>query len=322
MPNLPQLTIILGPQTRAAFALNALIRENRQHLAGKGISAIPSRLASPILRRAVDDRPEAERFAELDESTKPRPAILAAINTFGPPQAGMMRNELFPDAEVKLAGLGKVTKGARIILAIDPLPAFFLAAESTVLEERVRQTPWEVLFEVSWFDLVREIVEVLPDADFLVLSSQGVGRDPPALIEHIFGDTAKDLPNPHVLLHQLISETGHAVLDRILARGTPDGATLSDLYKSFAILPTPHDVKERLGIDRVTGILLQQRFEEDLEQIRALPRVEVMRSCAPHSDQNCATSAVRATPSAQRSTQQPTSPLRRPRTRISKAGTS
>ncbi len=275
MPNVPQLTIILGPQTRAALALNALVRENRQYLASKGMTVLPSRLASPMLRRAIDDRPEAERFAELDESTKPRPAILSAINMFGPPQAGMMRNELFPDAEVKLAGLGKITKGARIVLAIDPLPAFFLAADSTVLEERVRQTPWEVLFEVSWFDLVREIVEVLPDADFLVLSGQGVGRDPPGLAERIFGDEAKGLPNPHTLLRHLISETGHAVLDRMLTRGAPDVATLSDLYRSFAILPTRQEVKERLGIDRLTGILLQQRFDEDLQQIRTLPRVEV-----------------------------------------------
>ena len=276
MASLPQLTIILGPQTRAALALNALIRENRQHLASKGMTVLPSRLASPMLRRAIDDRPEAERFAELDESTKPRPAILSAINMFGPPQAGMMRNELFPDAEVKLAGLGKIAKGARIVLAIDPLPAFFLAADSTPLEERVRQTAWEVLFEVSWFDLVREIVEVLPDADFLVVTGKGVGRNPSTLVATIFGDEAKQLPNPHALLRNLISETGHAVLERILSRGAPEEATLAELYQSFALLPSKEDMRDRLGIDRVTGILLQQRFDEDIEKIKALPRVEVM----------------------------------------------
>ncbi len=276
MASLPQLTFILGPQTRVALALNALVRENRAHLASRGMTALPSRLASPMLRRAIDDREEAERLAELDEGTKPRPAILSAINMFGPAQAGMMRNELFPDAEVKLSGLARIASGARIILAIDPLPALFLAADSTPLEERVLQTPWEVLYEVSWFDLVREIVEVLPDADFVVLCGEGVGRNPPALIDLIFGDAAKDIPKPHVLLRHLISETGHAVLDRMLARGTPDATTLADLYQSFALRPSDAEVRERLGIDRVTNVLLHQRFDEDMDQISALPRVEVM----------------------------------------------
>lgn len=276
MASLPQLTFILGPQTRVALALNALIRENRQHLASRGVTVVPSRRASPMLRRAIDDRPEAERLAELDEGTKPRPAILSAINMFGPPHAGMMRNELFPDAEVKLSGLAKVANGARVVLAIDPLPAFFLAAENTALEERVLQTPWEVLYEVSWFDLVREIVEVLPDADFLVLSGKGVGRNPSGLVDRILGDAAKDIPKPHTLLRNLISETGHAVLDRMLTRGAPEPATLADLYQSFALLPSTSEVQERLGIDRVTSVLLQQRFDEDIEKIASLPKVEVI----------------------------------------------
>lgn len=276
MASLPQLTIILGPQTRVAFALNALVRENRPFLASKNINALPSRLASPMLRRAIDERPEDERLAELDESTRPRPAVLSAINMFGPPQAGIAQNELFPDAEVKFSGLAKAAKGALIVLCIDPLPSFFLANENALLEERVRQTSWEVLFELSWFDLVREIVEVLPDADFLVVTGRGVGNNPSALIERILGGTSQDIPNPHALFRNLINETGHAVLDRMLEKATPEASTWADLYQSFALRPSKGETIERLGIDRLTGILLGQRFEEDLEQMKSLPRVEVL----------------------------------------------
>ena len=54
MTDLPKLTILLGPQTRMAFALNAHIRENRPYLTGKGMTVLPSRLASPLVRRALD----------------------------------------------------------------------------------------------------------------------------------------------------------------------------------------------------------------------------------------------------------------------------
>ena len=38
MPDLPGLTIILGPQTRVSLALNAYLRDNRQYLTGKGMT--------------------------------------------------------------------------------------------------------------------------------------------------------------------------------------------------------------------------------------------------------------------------------------------
>lgn len=275
MTDVPKLTILIGPQTRMAFALNAHIRENRPYLTGKGMTVLPSRLASPLVRRALDARPLDERKAEFDKATENRPAFLAAINLLGPPHAGLVRGELFPDAEVSLAGLDPIVGDARIVLAIEPLPAFFLAAPSDPLEDRVRKTSWEVLYELSWYELLAELVELLPEASFLVLTGARETLNVAELLRRLLGDESENVPLPHILLRHLISETGHAVLDRMVERGKPDPETLSDLYQSFVLRPTLQDLRERLGIDKTTSILMDQRFEEDLERIATLPRVEV-----------------------------------------------
>ena len=273
MSDLPDLTILLGPQTRLSLALNAHLRENRQYLYDEGLVALPTRLASPLVRRALDDRPLEERLSEFRSAIEAGPAILSAVNMFGPPQAGLAKGELFPDAELTLAGLDPIVGPARIVLAVDVLPEFFLAAQSEALEERVRKTPWEVLFELSWYELVSELVDLLPAATFLVLAGARAGKDLRRLETMLLGRSAGSLPHPHSLLRHLVSETGAAVLDRMLARGTPDDGTLADLYQSFAVTSSLEERKERLGLDKVTGILLEQRFEEDLERIATLPRV-------------------------------------------------
>ncbi len=272
---MPDLTILLGPQTRVALALNAHLRENRQFFAKKGVITLPSRLASPLLRRAVDARPEAERLEEFEAKTQPRPAILSAVNMFGPPEAGLSKGELFPDAELSLAGLAAIAGNARYVISIDTLPAFFLAAQSDPLEDRVRRTAWEVLYELSWHELFSELVDLLPEAEILVVTGTIPGEDLANLAEELTGCNSADLPAPYTFLRHLISDTGHAVLARILDRGKPDAATISDLYRSFALRPSAADLRERLGIDKVTGILLDQRFDEDLDEIAKLPRVTV-----------------------------------------------
>ncbi len=276
MSDLADLTILLGPQTTAGQALNTVIRESRHRLSDAGLSTFPTRLATPLLRRAMDDRPYDDRMAEFAQSTERRPAFLSAVNFFGPLHAGLARNELFPDAEMALAGLAEVTPKARLLVAIDPLPAFFLAAGADALETRVRDTPWEILYELSWSDLIGELTDMLPDAQILVLTTRRVGETHGKVLGRIFGDFARHIVPSTGLLRYLISETGRAVLDRLEGQGAPEAHTLEEIYASFALSPDPRDVSEKLGIDKVTATLLDQRFEEDLTAIRALPRVEVL----------------------------------------------
>ncbi|MEM6387455.1 MAG: hypothetical protein AAF718_14590 [Pseudomonadota bacterium] len=270
------LTLLLGPQTPLALAINAHLRENREFLRAQCTAAMPSRLASPLVRRALDHRPLDERMKEFHAAVGNGPAFLSAINMFGSPQEGLALGELFPDAEVTLAGLDPIIGEARIVLSIDVLPALFLAMESPMLEARVRRTSWEVLFELSWFDLVSELVALLPSASFLVLSGPKATTDIFQLEKRLFGSQADLFPRRFTLLRHLISETGGAVLDRIVAHGKLDGPVVTELLASFALKPSQETIRDKLGIDRLTGILLQQRFEEDVAQIATLDRVEVL----------------------------------------------
>lgn len=276
MADLPDVTVILGPQTRVAIALNAHLRENRHYLRMQGVTAVPSRLATPIVRRAIDERAEAERVEEFNAKATPRPIVLSAIGMFGQPQNGLANGELFPDAEVALANFAPFLKQGRVVFCIDALPAFFLAAGAPALEERVRQTAWEILYELSWHELLSEIVDLLPDASFVILTQEGFGKDPRKALELILGSAGEGVPHPHTMLRQMIDQTGHAVLDRMLARGLSDKDTLVEVYKSFVMRPTKDDLKDRLGMDKVTNILLEQRFAEDLVEISKLSRVQVI----------------------------------------------
>ena len=133
----------------------------------------------------------------------------------------------------------------------------------------------EFIFE-KHDDSRREVIELLPGARLSVVTSDGAGADSTGLLESLLGDAAATLQQPFFFLRQLIAETGHAVLDRMIERGTPDAGTLSDLYTSFAVKPTLAEIRERLAIDKVTVALLEQRFQEDLEAIRELDAVEVV----------------------------------------------
>lgn len=275
MSDLPELTLILGPHTVTSLALNAHIRENRAYFSSIGITALASRAASPILRRASDARPDSERIADFEEATKNRPAILSAVNFFGPPQAALLNQEMFPDAETKLAGLGGVIRKARIIVAADSLAPFFMTANNDLLEARVRNAGWEALYELSWADLVREVSEAIPEADILVVTARGAGRVADSFLDRIFGEEARQAPARYAFFRHLITETGHAVLDRLLTSNAPSEDMLAEIYASFSVRPSAEDVAERLGIDKTTRILLDQRFEEDLAEIGDFPRTEV-----------------------------------------------
>lgn len=277
MSDLAPLTLVIGPQTAMALSLNALVRTLRVRLRQAGLIALPSRVASPLLRRNLDPHLNiSDRKADLAAQVATGPALLSAVSFLGAPQAGLHQGELFPDAEKALAGLGALVGPARVVLVVDSLPAFFLAAGSDVLEARVRRHDWETLYELGWADLAREIVAAVPECELLILSPRGAAVRSPETLERLFGPAASAVQNPYVFLKGAISETGVAVLNRTLEETTPDAAMLGDLYDSFAGRPDPTLVAERLGIDKLTMTLLDQRLAEDLEAIASLPGAEVI----------------------------------------------
>ena len=271
-----QLTLLLGPQTALSLGLNGIVRDQRWVLASAGLGAMPSRVASPLLRHCLNDRPAAERATEFSNETAKRPVFLSAVNFFGPPHAGMMKGEMFPNVEKSLAGLADIAPKARLIICIDTLPAFFLASRSQPLETRVSSAPWEALYELSWAELVRKFIAALPASELIVLTTSGAARKSRSTLHHLFGQAASALPDVHALLRAAISETGQAVLDRLISEGEPPEGTLAELYSSFALRPHLDEAQARLGIDKVTFELLELRFTEDLDAIHALPGVEVI----------------------------------------------
>lgn len=270
MSELPALTVLLGPHTSLSLALNAMARDYKNVLAKAGLNTLPSRFASPILRHAIDDRPLDLRKLEFFESLPKLPAFLSAVNFFGPPHEGLAKREMFPRAEQSLARLSEVAPDMRICICIDTLPAFFLAASSEVLETRVQSTPWEVLFELSWADLVVEVQNAMPGSKILVLAPKAAAR--PETLK-VLG--AEGLPYMHLLRSQ-ISDTGQAVLDRMASDQTADDKLLAELFGSFAMRPSTSEIKERLGLDKVTQLLMEQRFDEDIATLQAMSGVRVL----------------------------------------------
>lgn len=276
MSEKPPLTILIGPQTRVALALNDVARDYRWQLADAGLASMPSRLASPLIRRSLDHRPLSERIHDFEVETANRPVFLSAVNFFGHPHDGLVKGEMFPDAERSFAGLKDIAPKARYIISIDTLPAFFLGTSSEPLETQVRRTPWEMLYELNWTDLVREFKAALPASELIVLTPEGACCRPKETLLQVFGSAADALPDHYGLLAASISETGRAVLTRISAEGDPSQETLGELYGSFALRPTAADTEQRLGIDKVTAALLKQRFEEDIVTLRKLPGTQVI----------------------------------------------
>ncbi|NNE78978.1 MAG: hypothetical protein HKN18_01790 [Silicimonas sp.] len=270
-----ELTLIIGPQSRLALDLNALVRTHRQALGKAGLKALPSRVASPFLRRCLDPgEPLNDRQVAFRRETA-TPTVMSAVNLLGPPQAGLHGREMFPDAERLLFGLGQIAKTARIVILPDSLPRFFMASGSDTLEARVRETSWETLYDLSWADLVREIRQALPDADLFVLTPDGAVIQSETVLELVFGGAAKVL-DPLGLLRARLSETGIAVLDRMLETGAPNAKNLEEIYLSFARHPSVIEVQTLLGIEKITQTLLDQRFADDLDAIRTLPGTKVI----------------------------------------------
>lgn len=273
----PGLTLFFGPQSGHALAINLAVRNQRPAMIRAGLAAYPTRMASPALRALADpNRTLNERREAFRALSGEMPAFYSALNFLGSPNKGFRRSELFPDASVQLGLLAEVAGDTpfRVILAPDALPDLFLAIESETVSDQIRNTSWEQLFEVSWAELVAEILEALPATDVIVLTHVGVALGQSELAARLFGPAA-DVVEPRLFLREALNVTGQAVLDRI-GEGAPTDEVARDLYRSFARRVDEAACREALGMDRLTRKLLLQRFDEDLVEIAAMDRVEVL----------------------------------------------
>lgn len=277
LDDFPRLTIFIGPQSAHGLAVNLAVRDNRPAMIQSGLIANPTRIASPALRSLADDGQTLdERRAAFTSFSADGPAFFAALNFLGAPHRGFRRSELFPEAEIHLGALAEVAgdRTFRMILAPDALPDLFLAAGSDVLEDRVTETPWEQLYELSWADLVEGLLDCLPKVELLVLTHAGLALGGHSLAERLFGPGAEAM-DPRVFLRETLNVTGQAVLDR-MGSGLPPETAARELYQSFAERADVETCRTRLGMDRLTRKLLHQRFDEDIGRIAAMDRVEVI----------------------------------------------
>ena len=268
----PELTLFMGPNSAHGLAINKVVKAIRKDLATTGLRLVPTRWASPMMRTIVSAKRDlAERRASFRALTEDGPAFYCALNFLGTPHSGERRADLFVEAEDKFDGLAAASDGApfRVVLALQPLPHFFCASASDVLDTRVKATPWEQLYAMSWAELVMGLVDACPNAEVLVLRHESVAQ----WSEEIFGDAAS-ADVRHALFRALLTTTGQAVVDRMPEQPSDEAAR--ELYASFAELPDALSIRERLGLDRLTAKLLAQRFEEDMAAIAMLDGVRVI----------------------------------------------
>jgi len=271
------LTLLFGPQSKGAMTLNDYVRRFTRPLAQHGMRAVPTRFASPLLRRCQNSElPIEDRKAEFDKATAQQPVFLAGVNVFGPAEAMLGEREFLPDVMPGIRQLGEIVGVCQVVMVIDPLPHLFSAPVTQRLAARVRPIGWEALFEMGWVEVFSAISDAMPKADILVLTSKGMAVRTEEVLIRLFGNHGPPVEDPYWLLRQAVSDTGHAVLDRFLQDGSMTPETINDFYSSFAVKPDPKDIEARLGIEKITTTLMEQRFEEDLAAIEKLPRTEII----------------------------------------------
>ena len=273
----PDLTILIGPSTRLALAVNASIRARHAALGERGVTALPHRVASPLVRTlAVGEEPPDARRATFLAALKGRPrSVLPALTFLGAPRAAIARRELFPDMAAHCLGLSKVFEAPpHLVLAVEPLDQFFASVGSEALARRVSATPWETLYEIAWADLAADILAAMPGVALSIVSPETALCRPEALARTLFGDAAEVIDAEAWRAAHLAPE-GQAALAQ-MDLGQTSEATLLDLGRALGNGPDNAEVAEKFGIDGLTRTLLAQRFEEDLAAMSDLPGVRML----------------------------------------------
>lgn len=279
MAELHNLTILVGPPTPMSLRLNQIVREERRALAASGLNAVPSRLATPALKKiAAPDSDPVQRGRDFAEAIGGGSAFLSAVGFLTLPKGAVTGSDIVPDATDLFARLGGPLSlhRSRIVVAVDSFPALCHAARSEAVDNGVRRTEWEQLYELEWLSLFAGIEKACPDAEIAILTPKGAAVRSPEVLSYLFGPAMEGLSDPYRLLDLSLDDTGRAVLRRMRAEENVRESTVADLYDSFAPRPAAEDVAERLGIDRLTGVLLEQRLEEDLATLSAHERMVVL----------------------------------------------
>ena len=279
--SLPPVTFLVGPYTRAMLALNGAIRAGRAPLAAAGLGALPSRAASPIARAlAMGEGPVTARedaFAASMEQVGEgaRPVLLSALNALGAPVQALSGRELFPEAGAFFAGLAAtIHRSARIVVGIEPLPQFFATAGTGALAKRVSKTPWEVFYELSWAELLRDIAALCPETELLVVTPEACVCRPASVTATLFGEASGPV-DPRGLRAAHLTPEGQAAAERFDEAGAEEGV-LADILSRLGNGPAPDVLKARFGIDPLTATLLDQRFAEDVTEIAGIDGVRLL----------------------------------------------
>ena len=275
------VTLLVGPQTRLACALNDAVRTRGAAIAAAGVTAIPNRIAARLIRATT-----AEKFSD-DEGQDPlasallpsdgRPVFLSAINLLGAPAAAYRGQELFPDAERRFYAPGSALSKlvSRVVVTIEPLHQFLYSLPSPTLHQRVADSAWEALYEVSWSDLIAELSDAFPSRQVLVVTPDAAFVGARNLLSELFGAAGTAI-DPAMLQQHNLTPDGQAALAMIRAKGEPEPDILEGLLAAHRATPEPGHLEARTGIDKLTSTLLDQRFLEDLCELDALPNVRLL----------------------------------------------
>ncbi|MDH3691602.1 MAG: hypothetical protein OEU36_19340 [Gammaproteobacteria bacterium] len=276
-----QVTLLLGPQTRLTHALNDAVRMHGDFISDAGVTAITNRNASSTLRAAAaESLSDSERRATLESGlslNEGDPVFFSAINFLGPPADAFRKLELFPNSGRMISGRNSVlsTMVSRVVITIEPLHHFLFYLPSPTLHKRVAESPWEALFEISWSDLISELCEAFPLSRILVMTPDAALMCTRSVLSELFGSASCEI-DPALLQRPHLTLVGQEALTRLSATHDPAPEILKRVFVEHRDTPDSTELEMRIGVDKLTSTLLDQRFLEDLHDIELLKNVQLL----------------------------------------------
>ncbi|NNJ69266.1 MAG: hypothetical protein HKP54_14670 [Boseongicola sp.] len=246
----PTTTLFIGAPTRLGHAVNAFVRKYATSLGQGGVTAFPNKIVTHALRAAIGDAPEPDELQNLIAAAAEKRLFLSALFAMGRPGTAVRDDELFPEAERMLSEISAVLDGqiARVVVAIEPLHHLLLSVEREQVYSRSRGVRWDVLYEVSWAELLDVVETCFTEAEIAVLTPYSIDTGPTPVLHYLFGNKGFELAS---------HEAGSAFFD------------------AAKDVPSCLQIREQTGLDKVACDLLLQRFREDVDAISKRSRLRV-----------------------------------------------